>query len=236
VLKGLADVDFANGESQPALNKVRQVLALTEPLQNLDFWLEAKLLEARSLLALHQDAGDDARRFEELVPQFRQYKELGAGRAVDLEIFLGDYYLDRSEPARAVAWLQSAGKLAQELGLIDQQIEIHRKLGDLALRSRGPAIAIGEYRQAVRLVSAVSRSIPTDLAKVGYRGERSRAVAALVMALYDQYSRAPRQELLAEMLRTVEEGKSKWSIRPVEFGSNPLIWRRSWPSCRPTSR
>jgi CHAT domain-containing protein len=215
VLMGLARIDFEHGDLRAALGKTQQALPFIAPLADMDFWVDSKLLEARSMLGLSEDVGDAVRRFEQLAPHFTEYKELGAGRAVDMEIFLADYYTARSDAAPAARWLGAAGKLAAELGLIDQQIEVHRKLGDLALRGGDPKLASAEYRQAVQLVSAVSRSIPTDLAKVGYRGERSRAVAALVWSLYDEYRQSPRPELLLEMFKAVEEGKSRALIEMV---------------------
>jgi CHAT domain-containing protein len=237
MLGQLAEMDYSAGAFATAIDRSQLVLARIDPLADVDFWLRLKLVEARSLLALHKDASEDAHRFEQVVPHINQYKELGAGRAVDLGIFLGDFHFDRGETDAAAQWWRSAATSAAELGLIDEQIEVHRKLGDLAQSVSTSDQAVGEYREAVRLVRAISLAIPSDIAKVGYRGERSLAIASLTTALYDQYRAHPDLALLNEILRAVEEGKSRaltemvWSARgaaPEPF--DPAAFMAKLPS------
>lgn len=232
LLLGLAEIDSAVGNNDRALDKAERVLAATAPLEEMGFWATAKLVEARAQLALGRNADEDARTFAELAPHFTEHKELEAAHAIEMEIFLGDYYAARSDSARSVEWLKRGLALAGELGAIDQRIEIHRKLGESAARSGDADAAIDEYRKAVELVESVSTTIPSDLGKVGYRAERNRAITKLAMALYDKYRWSHSQEYLAQMFQAVEFGKSRALAEMVFSSQNTKLENFGLPALR----
>src|SRR5688572_9625973 len=76
-------------------------------------------------------------------------------------------------------------------GLLDPQIFAHRILGEMAMASGNLPAAVERYRRSLAILDTVSQRIPSDIAKVGYRGERNRALPLLVQALYDIHTRAP---------------------------------------------
>jgi tetratricopeptide (TPR) repeat protein len=213
----LAELNTAIGRSERALNEAQSVLRMTDLAAETDLWTKAKLLEARAQLALAKDASDDARQFEQLAPHFAEYQDLGAQRGVEMEIFLADYYLVKRETAQTLHWLNRALVLANELGAIDEQVEIHRKLGDAALAANDRKTTEDEYRQSVRLLSSISTTIPSDLGKVGYRAERNMAIPKLAMTLYEEYQSSHEKRYLEEMFQVVEEGKSR-ALAEMVFG------------------
>ncbi len=218
LLQQLAEMSMALGRHEKALAYAQQLLAATDPLKQTDRWVSVKIAEARALMALNRDASEHIARFQELAPHFTEYKDLGAEHAVDMEIVVADYYAGKHDTARSVEWLTRALELANQLGAIDQQVEIHRKLGDNALAQNDPPHAIEEFRRSISLLSSVSKSIPSDLGKVGYRGERSTAISRLVVTLYDQYRATGAKQHVEEMFQAVEEGKAR-ALAEMMFGS-----------------
>jgi CHAT domain-containing protein len=209
LLLDLADMNAAVGKPEQALEQSRLALHALEPLQDVRLWVRGKLAEARAQLALGKDSTDDARKFEELAPQFTQYKELNAADAVEMESFLGDYYSARNDPGHAIGWWGKGLALADELGDLDPRIEIHRKLGEAAASAGDADKAIAEYRASVGLMRSISTAIPSDLGKVGYRNQRDKAVVLLAMGLYKKYEASRTPGYLQQMFQAVEEGKSR---------------------------
>jgi CHAT domain-containing protein len=225
VVLQIAELEAALGDDESASQKCDALLAdgETKPLDNLHLWVQINLVRGRSLLALGRDPGEIIGKFAELAPHFTEYKELDAGQGVEMEIFLADYFTSKKDDVRAVQWLEKGLALAEELGSTDQRIEIHRKLGEAAWRAGQREAAISEYRQSVSLVNSISTTIPSDLGKVGYRGERNKATGLLVVALYQEYRRTGEARLLAEMWRAVENGKSRALSESVLIGSGSSL-------------
>lgn len=217
ILYQLAQLVIALGNPEPALNYAQQILKATDPLKDTDRWVRAKIIEAHALLELRRDASDDIKKFQELAPHFTEYKELGAQLAVDMDIMIADWNTANHNSQEAVAWLDKALKLANELGAIDSQLEIHRKLGDSALAAKDIPHAVREYRSSMSLLTAVSETIPSDLGKVGYRGERNQAVSRLAVTLYDLYRTTGSSAYIAEMFQAVEQGKAR-ALAEMVFG------------------
>ena len=205
----LAEFRGALGENKEALASVNGLLSRNIRLDNADVWAKALILQARLGLNLGQPVADKVATLEELVPNLTQFPELNAVNAVDMDIFLADYYLAQKSPEQALANLKSGLELAKTLGALDQEIIIHRKLGELAARRDDLTAAVDEYRQSIGLLAQVSGSIPSDLGKVGYRAERNKAVPFLVLTLYELYLRTQQQSYLEDMFEVIEEGKSR---------------------------
>jgi hypothetical protein len=217
----LAELDAALGDHENAIYKCDALLEkVTKPLDNLYLWVRINLAKGRSLLALGRDPGEIIAKFAELASQFTQYKDLDAGQGIEMDIFLADYFARKKSDAKAVEWLNRGLTLADELGSTDQRIEIHRKLGEAARRGGDRETSIKEFRQSVSLVNSISTTIPSDLGKVGYRGERNKATAFLVIALYEEYQRTSDPSYLAEMWRAVENGKSRALSESVLAGTD----------------
>jgi CHAT domain-containing protein len=218
---GLAQLNAAIGDHEDAIYKCDLLLKdhVTKPLDDLHLWVRISLAKGKSQLALGRDPGPIVTQFGELAPQFTEYKDLDAGQAVEMDIFLADYFSWTKNDAKAVEWLTKGLALADQLGSTDQRIEIHRKLGEAAQRGGDRETAMTEYRQSVSLVNSISTTIPSDLGKVGYRGERNKATALLVVALYNEYRRSGEGRYLAEMWRAVENGKSRALSESVLSGS-----------------
>ena len=138
-------------------------------------------------LALGEPVGEIVTKLEEIVPHVTEYRELQAVKAVDMDIFLADYYIAQKSLPTAVERLQRGLAFAQKLGAVDQQIIIYRKLGELAAQRRDLHGAAGHYRDSIGLLKTVSHSIPSDLGKVGYRAERNKAIPLLVATLHELY-------------------------------------------------
>ena len=68
----LAEMDTALGRNEQALLRIERVLAATKPIEEISFWVRAILARARARLALGRDAGEDAKKFEELAPHFTE--------------------------------------------------------------------------------------------------------------------------------------------------------------------
>jgi CHAT domain-containing protein/tetratricopeptide (TPR) repeat protein len=221
VVLQMAELDAALGDHENAIYKCDSLLkdSGNKPLDDLHLWVQINLVRGRSRLALGRDPGEITAKFAEFAPHFTEYKELDAGQGIEMEIFLADYFAWKRDDAQAIEWLKKGLSLADELGSTDQRIEIHRKLGEASSRNSDLDGAIREYRQSVSLVNSISTTIPSDLGKVGYRGERNKATALLVIALYEEYRRTGEVRLLAEMWRAVENGKSRALSESVLVGS-----------------
>ena len=109
----------------------------------------------------------------------------------------------------AVKRLRRGLEFSAKVGLLDPQIIIHRKLGEVAMTRNDVPGAVEEYRRSIAMLDSVSRRIPSDVGKVGYRGERNKALPLLVQALYESYRRSPTQAARDDLLDAIESGKAR---------------------------
>jgi CHAT domain-containing protein len=207
----LAEIYAALGQPKVALARNALLLSAANPLEEADLWAKAMIQAGQLRLALGEPAGEIVTKLEEMVPHVTEYRELQAVRAVDMDIFLADYYIAQKSLPTAVERLKRGLAFAQrlEVGAVDQQIIILRKLGELAAQSRDLPGARDHYRASIDLLKTISQSIPSDLGKVGYRVERNKAIPLLVATLYELYLQSNDSKDLNEMFGVIEEGKSR---------------------------
>jgi CHAT domain-containing protein len=209
ILLQLAEIEDALGRQNEALTVVTDLLKNDLRLTDPDLWAKAMILQGRLRLALGQPLTEIVANLEELVPHLTQFPELNAANAVEMDIFLADYYVAQKSRGEAAARLRRGLKLADSLGGIDQAIILHRKLGELAAQADDLPGAVDQFRQSIDLLGRVSGTIPSDLGKVGYRAERNKAIPLLVVTLFDLYRRSQQPKYLEEMFTVIEEGKSR---------------------------
>ncbi len=209
MLLDLAEMDAALGQWKEADAKITRLLPNLEPTEDPNLWARANLQAGKVRLALHQPAAEIAARFENTIPNLTDFPELNAVNAVEMDIWLSDYYRENRDGRQAAAHLTRGLALAQKLGVLDQQIVIERKMGELASNGGDLAGAAGHFRTSMALLKRVSVSIPEDAAKVGYRAERTKAIPLLVETMYQLSKSSASKAQREELFRIIEEGKSR---------------------------
>lgn len=209
VLFQLADIYASLGQPKVELEKIDRLLSAIDPLQDINRWAKATLQAAQLRLAAGVAVSDLVAKMEELVPHVAEYHELEAAVAVDMDAFLADYYVGQKSLPVAMQRLQRGLALAEKSGAVDQQIVMHRKMGELAAQQNDLRGAAEHYRRSIALLKNVSRGIPSDLGKVGYRAARNKAIPLLVVTLYDLYRQTNDQKYFDEMVSAIEEGKAR---------------------------
>lgn len=205
----LAKLDTAAGRQESARRRLQQLMKGLDAIDDPALWTEATILDARIKLAAGLQVDDTVRRFEELVPHLLENRDLGALLAIEIDLFLSDYYLASKQFDLADSRLQRADILARDGGAQDQEIVICRKRGEIAIQLGELRKAAQLFRESIRLLRNVSIDISSDLQKVGYRAERNEAISLLAVTLWKLYRESSESQYLDQMWEVVEEGKSR---------------------------
>lgn len=205
----LAEMEFAAGQTATAHQRIGELLARIQPLDRLDLWNRAALLSAREGQRSGADVEVLARRFETMAPRLIEFGDLNAQAGIDMALFLASHHARQQRPAQAMAQADRALTAASKLGSVDQQISAHRVIGELRLATGDLPQAIAAFSRSATLLQRVSREIPGDIGKVGYRAERNKVFPLLVAALHSLYRRSGDRALLGRIVEAAEQGKSQ---------------------------
>jgi len=205
----LAELEFAAGQTAKARRRIDELLARIQPLERLDLWTRAALLSAREGQRSGADVEALARRFETMAPRLIEFGDLNAQAGIDMALFLASHHVRQQRHDQAMAQADQALAAASKLGSVDQQISAHRVIGEVHLAAGDLPRAVAAFGQSAGLLQRVSREIPGDIGKVGYRAGRSQVFPLLVSTLHRLHQRSGDPALLGRILEAAEQGKSQ---------------------------
>lgn len=205
----LAELEISSGQPQRGLQRLKELVDAVKPLENLGLWTRSALLLAREGSRRGQDMSALAARLEQMAEQMLGFRDLDAQAGVEILLFAAEYRNRQGEAKAAERLLDQSLKAAAQGGNLDQQIVAHRLLGEFAEAAGQLDSAITSYRRSAGLLKSVSREIPGDIAKVGYRAERGRVVPRLIGALRRRHAASGDPRWLDELVEAIELGKAQ---------------------------
>lgn len=209
VILQLAQIKTKAGQKKSALELLNRVLPKINPKEDLDWWVEAKIMLANLRLDSGEASDDLAAELDKMATGLYEYRDMRSVNAVEIDIFLSDYYRYWKQGDAASKRLLRALQLSKDLDFVDEQITIYRKLGEMAYAASDLTNASKYYRKAIDTLNSISRGILSDVSKVGYRSERNVVVPLYFQTLYELYEKEPSEFYLEEMFRVIELGKAR---------------------------
>ena len=213
----LAEIKVAAGQKKGALELLNRILPKVDPKKNFDLWVEVMILKGDLHLRLGESPDDLAAKFEAMIPGLHEYPDMLSINVVKMDVFLSDYYRFKQQSDKAKKRLLRALQLSKDLGFVDEQITIYRKLGELAYGSHDLKGASEYYSKAIEILNSISRNIFSDVSKVGYRSERNTVVPLYFRTLSGLYEKNQEELYLEEMFRVIEMDKSR-ALSEMLFG------------------
>ncbi len=225
VLDDVAGVEATAGHNDEALAALAPLLTDLDPAVDLETWVGMSIRAGELKMATGADQQPLIDRLEWMAPRIPEFPELDARNAVRMDIFLGRYYRHVNKLDAAKERLERALKVANAMGALDEQIAIHRELGEVAQANHALPVAIDEYRKSVALLESESENIASHTSKIGYRSQRAVAIPLLVAALKEQFDSGDTSRL-GDIFTAIEAGKSR-ALTELVFESAPRKERAS---------
>lgn len=205
----IAEIETGLDRKQRALAILEELLKRTKLPEDLNVWVEATIRADELRLALGQPPHASVEQFERLAADIREFPQLGAVNAIRLGGHLARLKRWTGDLSAAQRYLEGALDLAHELGAVEEEIALHRFLGEITDEADNWFGAVQHYQASALLVSSISERIPEDTSKVGYREQRARAIPLLALLHYRLHRDRTGHGHDEAMLAAVELGKNR---------------------------
>jgi CHAT domain-containing protein len=219
-LKEASEIYEATGNNKKALETVNKARNKVKLEENLTSWVDLTIRFIELKIKMGENIDEkDISHIEKIRDYIEKYSEYNLITVIRIDLILGKFSKSKYEFKNAKNYLKRAEKNSKHIGAFDELIKIYCLLGEIEEINGNLYLAIKNYKESAKLLAVVSKKIPNDRNKIGYREERTRAIPLLVDAQFKHYNKTKNEKELELLFEFIEKGKNA-SLIEIISGKN----------------